>query len=85
MENGNDSVYVSHTAQYKKWYEPFTIVPNTAPLYDERFIGYGFTRNTQVTKIYFDKMAISFYFECHRLLPDNSHDQGLDFDDLKIL
>lgn len=33
---------------YEFFYEPFYIARGNVPLHDERFIGYGFTRNTQV-------------------------------------
>ena len=46
------SLHVSHTVRnFEFFYEPFYISLDTAPPFDERFIGYGFTRNTQVGKI----------------------------------
>ena len=33
---------------FEFFYEPFYVSLDSAPLYDERFEGYGFTRNTQV-------------------------------------
>jgi N-acetyllactosaminide beta-1,3-N-acetylglucosaminyltransferase len=33
---------------YEFFYEPFYVALDSAPEYDERFVGYGFTRNTQV-------------------------------------
>ncbi|PSN39741.1 hypothetical protein C0J52_19960 [Blattella germanica] len=45
------SVQISHEALYKQWYEPFFVVDDTAPPHDERFIGYGFSRNTQVLEM----------------------------------
>ena len=35
---------------YEFFYEPFYISLDNVPPYDERFVGYGFTRNTQVQK-----------------------------------
>lgn len=35
-------------SNYEFFYEPFYIARANVPLHDERFIGYGFTRNTQV-------------------------------------
>ena len=32
-------------------YEPFYVALDTAPPHDERFIGYGYTRNTQVKTV----------------------------------
>ncbi|GBO04498.1 Beta-1,4-glucuronyltransferase 1 [Araneus ventricosus] len=37
-------------SNYEFFYEPFFVARANVPLYDERFIGYGFTRNTQVAK-----------------------------------
>ena len=45
-------VHVSHNVtEFEFFYEPFYVSLDSAPLYDERFEGYGFTRNTQVFKI----------------------------------
>ena len=33
---------------FEFFYEPFYVSLDSAPAYDERFEGYGFTRNTQV-------------------------------------
>ena len=46
----DDSVlHVSHNVtEFEFFYEPFYVSLDTAPRYDERFVGYGFTRNTQV-------------------------------------
>ena len=47
----NSSVHVSHpVTNYEFFYEPFYISLDNVPPYDERFVGYGFTRNTQVQK-----------------------------------
>ena len=39
------------TKQYKFRYEPVYIAKADTPPFDERFIGFGMTRNTQVMKI----------------------------------
>jgi hypothetical protein len=45
----NDSeVHVSHEAIYEFYYEPFYVAHDIVPDFDERFLGYGYTRNTQV-------------------------------------
>ena len=46
----DDSVlHVSHNVtNYEFFYEPFYVSLDSVPRYDERFVGYGFTRNTQV-------------------------------------
>ena len=47
--NQDDSVlHVSHEANYEVFYEPFYVSLDTTPPHDERFLGYGFTRNSQV-------------------------------------
>ncbi|XP_076063781.1 beta-1,4-glucuronyltransferase 1-like isoform X2 [Oratosquilla oratoria] len=33
---------------YEEYWEPILVVPTAAPLYDERFIGYGFTRSSHI-------------------------------------
>lgn len=52
MEVVGQEVHVSHNVtNFEFLYEPFYVAPDTAPAHDERFIGYGYTRNTQVSKI----------------------------------
>lgn len=42
-------ISISHTVtNFEFLYEPFYITVDNAPIHDERFIGYGFTRNSQV-------------------------------------
>ena len=42
-------VHISHNVtEFEFFYEPFYVSLDSAPAYDERFEGYGFTRNTQV-------------------------------------
>ena len=48
-EQDDSVVHVSHNVtNYEFFYEPFYVSLDSAPRYDERFVGYGFTRNTQV-------------------------------------
>lgn len=45
-------VYVSHdVTNFEFLYEPFYVAKDIAPSHDERFMGYGYTRNTQVRDI----------------------------------
>ena len=45
-----DQVIISHNVtNYEFFYEPFYVSKDNAPPHDERFVGYGFTRNTQVS------------------------------------
>lgn len=47
VENGPmDAAY--KVTNYEFFYEPFYVSRDTVPPHDERFIGYGYTRNTQV-------------------------------------
>jgi hypothetical protein len=45
-----EPVKVSHDALIKwmKYYEPFYISSDAIPPFEERFLGYGFTRSSQV-------------------------------------
>lgn len=45
-------VYVSHdVTNFEFLYEPFYVAKDIVPSHDERFMGYGYTRNTQVGDI----------------------------------
>ena len=42
-------VYISHdVTNFEFLYEPFYVAKDIVPAHDERFMGYGYTRNTQV-------------------------------------
>jgi len=46
----SDETKVSHNVtNFEFLYEPFYVAPDTVPPHDERFLGYGYTRNTQVS------------------------------------
>ncbi|XP_044730531.1 beta-1,4-glucuronyltransferase 1 [Chrysoperla carnea] len=68
-ENGKQDVHISHeVTNFEFFYEPFYVAPDTAPLHDERFLGYGFTRNTQVYEMFvrgFVFYVLSPVFTCH--------------------
>ncbi|XP_045492305.1 beta-1,4-glucuronyltransferase 1-like isoform X1 [Colias croceus] len=52
---GNESLetHISHNVtNFELLYEPFYVAPDTVPPHDERFLGYGFTRNTQVYEMF---------------------------------
>ncbi|XP_050681736.1 beta-1,4-glucuronyltransferase 1 [Leptidea sinapis] len=52
---GNESLatHVSHNVtNFELLYEPFYVASDTVPPHDERFLGYGFTRNTQVYEMF---------------------------------
>lgn len=49
----NNEVVVSHNVtNFEFLYEPFYVAPDTVPEHDERFMGYGYTRNTQVYEMF---------------------------------
>uniref|UniRef100_A0A182J4D2 Beta-1,4-glucuronyltransferase 1 n=1 Tax=Anopheles atroparvus TaxID=41427 RepID=A0A182J4D2_ANOAO len=49
----SDETKVSHNVtNFEFLYEPFYVAPDTVPPHDERFLGYGYTRNTQVYEMF---------------------------------
>ena len=40
---------IAYPVKYRFMYEPIFVARTNAPQYDEMFIGYGMTRNTQVS------------------------------------
>ena len=54
-------VYVSHdVTNFEFLYEPFYVAKDTVVPHDERFMGYGYTRNTQVTKVNLKKKKLNY-------------------------
>ena len=52
-EQDDSVVHISHNvSQFEFFYEPFYVSLDSAPEYDERFEGYGFTRNTQAYELH---------------------------------
>ncbi|XP_059481227.1 beta-1,4-glucuronyltransferase 1-like isoform X2 [Neocloeon triangulifer] len=49
-------VRVAYEVKYKFWYEPVYVTKQGSPKFDERYVGYGMTRNTQALE-----MALSGY------------------------
>ncbi|KAL9917139.1 beta-1,4-glucuronyltransferase 1 [Glossina fuscipes fuscipes] len=68
-ETDQQQIAISHkVTNYEFLYEPFYVAIDTVPPHDERFLGYGFTRNSQVYEMYV--AGYSFYvltpiFTCH--------------------
>lgn len=57
--------YISHNVtNFEFLYEPFYVSKDVAPIHDERFMGYGYTRNTQVNINLFSN-------HCHHLYDDS--------------
>ncbi|XP_068240702.1 beta-1,4-glucuronyltransferase 1 isoform X2 [Palaemon carinicauda] len=50
---GEVAVSISHpVTNFEFFYEPFYVARDDVPPHDERFLGYGFTRNTQVYEMF---------------------------------
>ena len=68
--NSPDKLKVAYQINnYEFFYEPFYVAPFTVPRHDERFVGYGFTRNTQVYETYlagFTFQVLDEAFAVHR-------------------
>ncbi|XP_069955533.1 beta-1,4-glucuronyltransferase 1 isoform X2 [Cherax quadricarinatus] len=47
-----DYTVLYNITTFEEFWEPVLILPYTAPPFDERFIGYGFTRNSQVYELH---------------------------------
>jgi len=45
------TVKIAYKVEYKPWYEPIYIAKQGSPKFDERYVGYGMTRNTQVINL----------------------------------
>ncbi|XP_056640061.1 beta-1,4-glucuronyltransferase 1 isoform X1 [Diorhabda sublineata] len=64
-----NDVHISHpVTNFEFLYEPFYIAPDIVPPHDERFIGYGYTRNSQVYEMYvagYEFLVLSPIFTCH--------------------
>ncbi|XP_026745201.1 beta-1,4-glucuronyltransferase 1-like [Trichoplusia ni] len=51
--NETSETHISHdVTNFELLYEPFYVAPDTVPAHDERFLGYGFTRNSQVYEMF---------------------------------
>ncbi|XP_051157017.1 beta-1,4-glucuronyltransferase 1-like [Leptopilina boulardi] len=49
----NGKIYISHdVTNFEFLYEPFYVAKDTVPSHDERFMGYGYTRNSQVYEMH---------------------------------
>ncbi|XP_064483284.1 beta-1,4-glucuronyltransferase 1-like [Ornithodoros turicata] len=61
--------------KYEFFYEPFYVASKDIPRHDERFVGYGFTRNTQVYEMYlagFEFWVLDNAFAVHQGM-ENPH------------
>ncbi len=53
MDPADGHLHVSHAVaeDFRFFYEPFYVARDEVPEHDERFLGYGYTRNTQVHRV----------------------------------
>ncbi|KAK8767138.1 hypothetical protein V5799_006072 [Amblyomma americanum] len=59
LPHSEDGLHAAYPVKrYEFFYEPFYVAGKEVPRYDERFVGYGFTRNTQV----YETHAAGFQF-----------------------
>lgn len=71
QQNVNDGreVHISHpVTNFEFLYEPFYVAGDEVPPHDERFIGYGYTRNSQVYEMFvagYEFFVLSPIFTCH--------------------
>ncbi|XP_068147016.1 beta-1,4-glucuronyltransferase 1 [Drosophila tropicalis] len=67
--NETDVTKISHSVtNFEFLYEPFYIAMDNVPAHDERFTGYGFTRNSQVYEMHiagFEFYVLTPVFTCH--------------------
>ncbi|XP_004534744.1 beta-1,4-glucuronyltransferase 1 [Ceratitis capitata] len=67
--NEIERAHISHVVtNFEFLYEPFYVAFDDVPAHDERFIGYGFTRNSQVYEMYiagYTFFVLSPIFTCH--------------------
>ncbi|XP_066260700.1 beta-1,4-glucuronyltransferase 1 isoform X2 [Euwallacea similis] len=65
----DDRVRISHpVTNFEFLYEPFYISTDNVPPHDERFVGYGYTRNSQVYEMFvagYEFFVLSPIFTCH--------------------
>ncbi|KAH7968789.1 beta-1,4-glucuronyltransferase 1 [Rhipicephalus sanguineus] len=70
LPHSEDGLHAAYRVQrYEFFYEPFYVAGKEVPRYDERFVGYGFTRNTQVYETHaagFEFWVLDEAFALHR-------------------
>ncbi|XP_046394874.1 beta-1,4-glucuronyltransferase 1 [Ischnura elegans] len=68
-ESPGGFVHVSHNVtNFEFLYEPFYVAADSVPPHDERFMGYGYTRNTQAYEMFvagYQFQVLSPIFTCH--------------------
>ncbi|XP_064118757.1 beta-1,4-glucuronyltransferase 1-like [Macrobrachium nipponense] len=85
-DNGEYKVMYNITT-YEEFWEPILLLPYTAPLFDERFVGYGFTRSSQVYELHrrgFTFQVLDQAFLTHRGFQTTSSYQPSRFAQIEI-
>lgn len=74
LKHSEDGLRAAYKVEhYEFFYEPFYVAGKEVPRYDERFVGYGFTRNTQVYETHaagFEFWVLDEAFALHRGMPN---------------
>lgn len=68
LDNTKDTRISYNVTNFEFLYEPFYVSTDLVPVHDERFLGYGFTRNTQTYEMFvagYQFQVLSPIFTCH--------------------
>lgn len=68
LENIKETQISYNVTNFEFLYEPFYVSTDLVPVHDERFLGYGFTRNTQTYEMFvagYQFQVLSPIFTCH--------------------
>lgn len=68
LDNLEETHVSYNVTNFEFLYEPFYVASDQVPQHDERFLGYGFTRNTQVYEMFvagYQFQVLSPIFTCH--------------------
>ncbi|XP_037030964.1 beta-1,4-glucuronyltransferase 1 isoform X2 [Bradysia coprophila] len=68
LDNTRETRISYNVTNFEFLYEPFYVSTDLVPVHDERFLGYGFTRNTQTYEMFvagYQFQVLSPIFTCH--------------------
>lgn len=78
-------VHISHpVTNFEFLYEPFYVAPDTVPPHDERFVGYGYTRNTQVCSTHVPLSQKKFPLDTFKPNSHRCEGNPIRFDSLRV-
>ncbi|GAB6027022.1 hypothetical protein CHUAL_013751 [Chamberlinius hualienensis] len=69
LPEGSGIAVAYPVTNFEMFYEPFYVARDDVPTHDERFVGYGFTRNTQVYEMHvagYKFVVLNYAFALHR-------------------